>query len=513
MICVSIGRTRHKQMIAEHARLAELGAKLVELRLDYIGRAVDLKRLLEKRPTPVVVTCRRKADGGRWDRTEAERLVLLRSAIVSGADFVDLEEDVASTIPRYGKTKRIVSLHDFEKTPADLEEIAQRLAKLDADVVKIATMANSFADTIRMLRLVEKAKIPTIGICMGEKGVLTRILGCRYGSPFTFATTSTGRKVAPGQLTFDQMQNLYRIEEINAKTRLFAVIADPVGHSLSPLVHNAAFQSQGLPYRYFALQIAPDDLPIFIQWCKQNESFGGLSVTIPHKETIVKLLNQVETAASSIGAVNTVIFDRGEALGYNTDYRAAMESIEVAMQKKWGEGSTLQGRAVLVLGAGGVSRAISQGLRQRGAIVAIASRSVERSEALAKDVGGRALPWDRRYDIKPGLIVNGTPMGMHPNINETPYEKRYLDERQIIFDTVYNPEQTLLLKEAREVGCTVVTGVSMFLRQAAYQYKLFTDSKAPIEVMQKALRKAISPVNYEIDDEADDTASDAADDD
>jgi 3-dehydroquinate dehydratase/shikimate dehydrogenase len=145
--------------------------------------------------------------------------------------------------------------------------------------------------------------------------------------------------------------------------------------------------------------------------------------------------------------------------------------------------------------------------------VAIASRSVERSEALAKDVGGRALPWDRRYDIKPGLIVNGTPIGMHPNINETPYEKRYLDERQIIFDTVYNPEQTLLLKEAREVGCTVVTGVSMFLRQAAYQYKLFTDSKAPIEVMQKALRKAISPVNYEIDDEADDAASDSADDD
>ncbi len=503
MICVSIGRTRHKHVIAEHARLAELGAKLVELRLDYIGRVVDLKRLLENRPTPVVVTCRRKEDGGRWDRSEADRQVMLRSAIVSGAEYVDLEEDIAGSIPRYGKTKRIVSLHDFEKTPADLEEIHARLAAKDADIVKIATLANSFADTIRMLRLVEKAKVPTIGICMGEIGVLTRILGCRYGSPFTFATTSSTRKVAPGQLTFEQMKNLYRVEEITDKTQLYAVVADPVGHSLSPLIHNAAFQHDGLLNRYFALQIPKDDLAIFIQWCKQNPSFGGLSVTIPHKESIVKLLNQVEAAASAIGAVNTVVFDRGESLGYNTDYRAAMDCIEQAISVKWGAEENLQGRSVLVLGAGGVSRAIAHGLRQRGAVVAITSRSVERSETLAKDVGGRALPWEKRYDLKAGIIINGTPIGMHPNIDESPYDRRYLDERQIVFDTVYNPEQTLLLKNAREVGCTAVSGVAMFLRQAAYQYKLFTGRAAPIDAMRKALKKATSPVNYEVDEDVD----------
>jgi 3-dehydroquinate dehydratase/shikimate dehydrogenase len=156
---------------------------------------------------------------------------------------------------------------------------------------------------------------------------------------------------------------------------------------------------------------------------------------------------------------------------------------------------------VLVLGAGGVSRAIAHGLRQRGAVVAITSRSIERSEILAKDVGGRAIPWEKRYDVKPGIIVNGTPIGMHPNIDESPYDRRHLDERLIVFDTVYNPEQTLLLKNAREAGCTAVSGVAMFLRQAAYQYKLFTGRAAPIDAMRKALKKATSPVNYEVDEE------------
>jgi 3-dehydroquinate dehydratase / shikimate dehydrogenase len=335
-------------------------------------------------------------------------------------------------------------------------------------------------------------------------------LSCRFGSPFTFATTSANRKVAPGQLTFEQMKSLYRVEEITDKTKLYAVIADPVGHSLSPLIHNAAFAHDGLANRYFALNVPKDDLALFIQWCKQNEAFVGLSVTIPHKEAIVKLLHQVETAASGIGAVNTVIFDRGEALGYNTDYRAAMDCIEQAMEKKWGPEEKLQGRSALILGAGGVSRAIAHGLRQRGAVVTIASRSVERSEALAKDVGGRAIPWERRYDSRPGLIINGTPIGMHPNIDESPYDRKHLDERMIVFDTVYNPEQTLLLKNAREVGCTAVSGVAMFLRQAAYQYKLFTGNNPPVDVMRKALKRATSPVNYEVDieDENEDDTTD-----
>jgi 3-dehydroquinate dehydratase/shikimate dehydrogenase len=174
MICVSIGRGRHRHVIAEHKHLADNGVRLVELRVDYIQGAVQLKRLLKDRPCPVIVTCRRGSEGGRWEQSEEARLLLLRTAIVEGADYVDLEDDIAAKIPRYGATKRIVSHHDFGKTPADLTLLHKRLAALDADIVKIATMANHPTDNLRMLELVHSSKLPTVGLCMGDIGQPTR---------------------------------------------------------------------------------------------------------------------------------------------------------------------------------------------------------------------------------------------------------------------------------------------------------------------------------------------------
>ncbi len=502
MLCVTIGRTRHKAMIAEYQHLAEQGADLVEMRLDFIGRHIDLSRLLAKRPCPVVITCRRREDGGRWEKPETERLMILRSVIASGVDFVDLEEDIAGSIPRYGSTKRIVSLHNFEETPQELDAIHARLASLDADVVKIATMANSFADCIRMLDLVKRATIPTIGLCMGDIGVITRIMALYYGAPFTYTTMSAERKIAPGQITFETMRDRYRPQEITDETRLFGVVADPVAHSLSPLIHNAAFQHDKLDCRYIPFRVPAEDLSLFLEWCKHSR-VEGLSVTIPHKETMLGLVNSAESAATGIGAINTVAIRGEETTGYNTDYRAAMDCLTEALRTQ----RTLQnleardedlfrGRGALILGAGGVARAIGYGLRQRGALVAISSRSEERAQQLARDLGGRSLPWSRRFEIKPGILVNCTPVGMHPDIDRSPYDKARLHEDTIVFDTVYNPEQTLLIKDAREAGCFVVNGLDMFVRQAAYQYKLFTGLEPPSKLMRDTVKRATSPVRF-----------------
>ncbi len=228
MLCVTIARTRHKHMIAEHQQVAEQGAKLVELRLDYIGRSIDLSRLLKNRPTPVVVTCRRREDGGRWERTEEERLMLLRSAIAMGVEYVDLEDDTAAKIPRYGKTKRIVSVHNFEGTPQDLDGIYKELCKVDADIVKIAAQANSFRDTARMFELMASAKVSDHRYQHGDYGTPTRILAHRFGAPFTYCVFNADKKVAPGQLSYDQMVNIYRAETIKSDTKLYGVVADPV---------------------------------------------------------------------------------------------------------------------------------------------------------------------------------------------------------------------------------------------------------------------------------------------
>ncbi|MEM7315446.1 MAG: shikimate dehydrogenase [Planctomycetota bacterium] len=494
MICVSIGRGRHQHMIDEHARLVEQGAKLVELRLDYIVRTVNLKRVLKDKPGPVVVTCRREADGGKWSGTEAERQVLLRSAIAEQVDYVDLEEDIADKIPRFGKTKRIISLHDFDKTPEDLPAIHARLKQLDPDIIKIATMANNPHDNLRMLKLVQSSEIPTIGLCMGEIGTPTRILARKYGAPFTFATYSQERTMAPGQISFRQMVDIYNYPNLNKDTEVYGVIADPVGHSLSPVVHNAAFQELGLNKVYLPFRVPPEDLPQFMTDC-QAMGIKGLSVTIPHKETVMAFCTKMDGAAKGVGAVNTVKFDGDDVIGYNTDYKAAMSCIDQRLPSE--SKKPLEGHKALILGAGGAARAIAFGLVRRGAKVFITSRTYIRAATLADDLECEAIEWEKRHSVKAEILINATPVGMHPNVDKSPFEKLKLRPNSVVFDTVYNPEQTLLFKDAKQRRCRVISGLEMFVGQAALQFYHFTGvDKPPMELIRERVKRAIGAARY-----------------
>ncbi len=492
MICVCIGRSRHKHVLAEHAHLVEQGAELVELRLDYIAGPVNLKRLIDNRPGPVVISCRRSADGGKWTGTEEQRQVLLRSAIATGVEYVDLEEDVAASIPRYGKTRRIVSLHNFQQTPDDLPAIHRRLATLDTDIVKLATMANNPHDNVRMLQLIADSPVPTVGLCMGEIGTPSRILAAKFGAPFTYATFHHERTLAPGQLSFRQMRDIHRYDNISADTAVFGVIADPIGHSLSPVIHNAAFGELKLNAVYVPFRIPRQDLDQFLTDCSQL-GVQGLSVTIPHKEAVVPFCTKIDRAVKGIGAANTLVLRDGDIIGYNTDYQAAMSSLSHAMELPDVE-QPLRGQTALILGAGGVAKAIALGLRKRGAKVTVVARSPDKAKVFAKEMGCQVLPWDERYMVNARIIVNCTPVGMHPNVDETPFDARTIRRSHVVFDTVYNPEQTLLIKQARQAGATVITGVDMFIRQAALQFYHFTGKPAPTALMRDVLKRTIGPV-------------------
>jgi 3-dehydroquinate dehydratase/shikimate dehydrogenase len=497
MICVSIGRGRHRFVIATHKHLAEQGAELVELRLDYVTTPVNLKRLITGRPTPVVITCRRKREGGKFKGSEEERLILLRSAIAEGVEYVDLEEDVAGQVPRFGNTRRIVSVHDFRKTPDDLEAIHQRLAALDPDIIKICTTANRATDNLRMLRLVQKSKLPTVGICMGDMGIPSRLLTGRFGAPFTYATFSHERALAPGQLSFEQMRDVYHYDEIDRETDVYGVIADPVGHSLSPLIHNTAFRHLKLNKVYIPIRVPREDLPGFIDGAPEM-GIRGLSVTIPHKEAVVQKLTDLDDAVQGIGAANTVLFDGDQRRGFNTDYQAAMDSLDALLDQAEGEGveNPLDGKTSLLLGAGGVGKAIAFGLVRRGAKLVLADGLPERAESLAERLGCRAIDWSLRHTVTPDLLLNCTPVGMHPNVDETPFEKHYLRPGMIVFDVVYNPENTLLVKDARARNCRVITGLEMFVRQACLQFKLFTGHDGPAELMRDSVKRATAAAKY-----------------
>lgn len=495
MICVSIGRSRHKHLLAEYNELVKRGARLVELRLDYVSTRLNMQRLLKDRPSPVVITCRRENDGGKYKDSEEARMVVLREAIALGAEYVDLEDDVAASIPRFGKTKRIISYHNFRHTPEDLDEIYNRLAALDADVVKITTMANTPHDNVRMLEMVKKADISTVGMCMGDIGTPSRILLARYGGPFTYATFHHERALAPGQLAFDQMKDSYNYESINADTEVFGVIADPIAHSLSPQIHNAALVEQDINAVYVPFRVPVDSLDEFIQDVPRL-GIKGLSVTIPHKESVARHLTQVDPAVKGINACNTLLFRDGKIIGYNTDCKAAMDSLEHELGEIGAQPSPLADKRVMVLGAGGVSRAILYGLKKRGARTIVASRTRERADKLAAEFDARAVDWNARHAAPVDILINGTPIGMHPNVDETPFNRSHLKPSMVVFDTVYNPELTLLVKEAKSHGCRVVTGVEMFVRQAALQYLLFTGREAPMDTMRSTLKRVTGPVKY-----------------
>lgn len=496
LICATIGRGRHSSLIEEWKAAAEAGVDLVELRIDCLRRDAELKRILADRPTPLIFTIRRGSDGGLWRGQEERRQQLLREAIVMGVDFIDLELDIASEIRRYGKTQRIISYHNLKGTPAEIQNTAHQCAEKDADIVKVATMAHTVAEASRVLKVAEHSEVPTVALAMGEIGFFTRVLGAKYGAPFSYAGFNPERIFAAGMPMMGDLKRDYLYNEINAETQVFGVIGDPIGHSLSPAIHNNAFRKLGINAVLVPFLIPSGTLAESLEelnWI----GVKGYSITIPHKEAVVSLLDKKDGAVERTDSCNTLVFQDGVKVGHNTDYRAAMDVLEDALGGRADseDNSPLFEKQVLLLGAGGVARAIAFGAARRGAVVMITNRHDERATRLAEEVGARTINWGQRASTMADVIVNCTPVGMHPNVDDTPVPPGTFSRKGMIaFDTVYHPENTMFLKLARERDCLTATGVDMFIHQAAHQFKLYTEQDAPIELMRDVVRRRLGPI-------------------
>jgi 3-dehydroquinate dehydratase/shikimate dehydrogenase len=492
MLCAIVARQRHETLLEEMDEAVARGAKLLELRLDFLRHEPRLGEILKRRKAPVVATIRRKEDGGIWNGSEEKRKQLLRAAVALGFDYVDLEANVANEIPRFGTTKRLISHHDMNEMPA-LADVWQSLSQLDPDVIKIAGLASKATDNFKMLRMIAKAPIPTVGICMGEFGIASRVLGPKFGAPFTYCAFNPERIVAPGLLTFDQMSELYLGNDVNADTEVFGVIGDPIAHSMSPLVHNTAFRSLRMNRVYLPFRVTEKVLPKFLDKLSQA-SIKGLSVTIPHKEAIVARGVPADLLVQKTGASNTIHVDQdGVNRLYNTDGPAAISSLLRAMGEDPSATRALAGRDVLILGAGGVARPIAFSLHQAGALVNIANRSADRAQALAQLVGCKFIDWGMRESHLAEIVINCTKVGMHPDVDESPIQQGSMREKMIFFDTVYNPIMTQMLRWAKERGANIVTGVEMFAAQAEAQFKIFTGVDPPAGLMKQLVEEELSP--------------------
>ena len=478
-------------------RAAAAGADAVELRLDHLAEPPDaehLERLLSDAPLETIATCRPKAEGGRFDGDELDRLNVLRRAAQLGADWIDVEQATpASRRPAAGRT--LLSRHDLTGRPADLSDLAAALDASPAEVNKIAFAAGGPEDALCALDVLRDCRKPTIALAMGEAGVMSRILARKFGAFGTFAALSAGQESAPGQTTLTELTDLYRWHGITPDTAVFGVIACPVGHSMSPAIHNAAFEAAGLDAVYVPLLIRPGeenfrrfmDALLARPWM----DWRGLSVTIPHKENALAYVGAAKCGelARKIGAVNTITIEPdGSLAGGNTDYAGALDALCGSMGMARGD---LAGRAVAVLGAGGAARAIVAGLVHCGADVTIYNRTVSRAERLAEELSCAAAGLDALDALAAEIVINCTSVGMHPNVARCPL-KAIPSCVKVVFDTIYNPIETLLLARARQAGCTCVGGVEMFVNQAVGQFETWTGKPAPREVMRNVVLEKLT---------------------
>jgi 3-dehydroquinate dehydratase/shikimate dehydrogenase len=478
-------------------RAAEV-ADIIELRLDCLDdvdaaeRVMDHARLFGR---PLILTLRSAEQGGHSSIDYKSRRQFWSSLRPPATDcFVDLEydlvQDLSSAVSMQldADWKQVIcSHHDFKVVPPELDRIYERMTATPAGIIKIAAQANDAIDCLPILRLLERARKENrelIAIAMGPAGIMTRVLGPSRGSFLTYGSLDDENATAPGQLTARELRDVYRIERIDSETEVMGIVGNPVSQSLSPLMHNAAFAAANLNAVYLPFQT--QDVTEFLRRMvhpKTREiawNLRGLSVTIPHKSTVMPLLDWIDETAKEIGAVNTIIVRDDQLHGYNTDGSGFIAPLLNRF------GSVRYVRCA-VIGAGGAARAACWALIKEGASVDLFARNVDRAATTANDSGVPCRELSEADFTGFDIVINATPLGMSgATRGMTPATAAQLQGVRLAYDLVYNPIETVFLREARAAGCDTLTGIEMLIAQAAEQFRLWTGKEPDLEVMRDA---------------------------
>jgi 3-dehydroquinate dehydratase/shikimate dehydrogenase len=454
-----------------------VGADLVELRLDTVSDP-DVAGALADRRTPVVVTCRPPWEGGRFKGSEEERKTILADALARGAEYVDIEwkANFTDLVSSTGGRRVVLSSHDFRGVPADLRERAEAMRATGAEVVKLAVKTSRLSDCLPLRDLAASAKHDhTILIGMGECGLATRVLAKKFGSLWTYA----GDQHQIGQITASDLLDRYRFRGLTENTAVYGLVGRPISHSASPAMHNAAFAATRLDAVYLPFPAA--DVDDFVTFGRAM-GVKGASITIPFKVSLFDRMDEVYAVARRIGAINTMKAQDGRWIGGNTDASAFLTPLRDRVN--------LRGARVAVLGAGGAARAVAVALGSSDAQVTVYARNPAKARevAMTASAAAAALPpppdsWD--------VLVNCTPVGMYPKSNDTPLDASLLTGRHV-YDLVYNPTVTRLMREAANAGCQAIGGLEMLVAQALEQFEWWTGTKPPAGVMREAALKRLA---------------------
>ena len=445
-LCASLTGNSVDELFSQDIR----GADYVEVRLDHLKEPQQAEHARWDRfPVPVIATCRGVDRGGLFDGSISEESTILDTAVANGAKFVDIDYQ---SVRKFGSAEVIASYHNFDHTPPDLESIIEQACSTSAQIAKVATHVNRWADNRRIFAaLSRKWDKPVIATGMGDLGQITRIAGPARGSFLSYAFSSS--ESAPGQISLKEMLNVYKFRRVLKSTRLLGVLGMPVGHSKSPVLHNRAFEKSNMDFAY--MKFPANDLDDFFEnapYC----GVEGFSVTIPHKVAVIPFLNRLGEEALRVGAVNTVSRAQDGWVGDNTDVYGAAAALRSA-------GFQPAGMKVIILGRGGGARAAEAAVEGAAEVLCLS-----RTDDLKSNV----------FDCD--LLINATPVGMYPNVDESLAEGTIA--ARMVFDMVYNPPITQLLRNAQSQGKTIVQGGVMLAAQAARQFEIWTGKPAPAGV-------------------------------
>jgi 3-dehydroquinate dehydratase/shikimate dehydrogenase len=488
MICISIAQESRRLALVDMFNAAKQ-CELLEIQLDRFGKAPDLGELLANKPGPVIMSCRRPQDGGQWGGNEDERLALLRQCIISKADFVEIELDVADQIRPFPPARRVIAYTNLKETPADIADIYAAAETKHPDVIKLVTVARTPEEAWPLLQVLSKATVPTVVVGLGKPGIMLSILGRKLGAPWAYAALERGMEAYPDQPTVYDLKQVYHYPDIGKTTPLLGVTGLSRREYVIAGALNAGLAQLGKSARCWPLQVG--DMRLFRK-VMEVVKLKGVVVSDPWRKDVLGIVTDLEPAAKQAQAADLILYEDKTWHGYNLLWRAAGAALEAVLGDKYPSDKPLEHRVVMIVGANPTARSVALGVKSRGGIPIVASRDRATAQGVAQEIGCRYLPFEAMYSTKHDVLIVCAAEEEDPmqgRVVPTNIHVGYLKPSITVMDVTRMPEKSDLLVEAEKRGCDVVTPRRLLLEQVVLALQLMTEQAVPREQIEPVLNE------------------------
>jgi 3-dehydroquinate dehydratase/shikimate dehydrogenase len=490
MICISILQESRRLALADMLN-AGPQADLLEIRLDHFVKAPEIGEIVANKPKPLLMSCRRPQDGGYWQGSEEDRLSLLRQCIISKADYVEIELDVADQIRKFPPSRRVISYTHLTETPRDIAEIYAEAQQKSADVIKITTMARSPEEAWPLVTLLAKQAVPTVVVGLGKPGVMFTMLSKKLDAPWIHVALEKGMENYPGQPTVRELQEIYHWVAVDRSTRFIGVTGFSETDTLTVALLNAAFAHLRLAVRCLPLPmggVGP------FRKVMEAVKLSSVVVDAAHREQVLEAVTQPEEAVQEARAADVVVKQGEQWLGYNTLWRAAIAELEAVMKSRGQSEKPLQGRIVLIVGTNAVARSVAYGVKRRGGNPIIASRDAQAAQRTAQLFQCRHVQFEAMYTTMHDVLVVCSNEQEKPKAGaESAIHPGYLRPGMTVMDLTNMQQKSAFLRDAESRGCAVVSPRQVLLGQVDLESRLIAGKEVRREVLQEALTKSAGP--------------------